>query len=141
MTEKELDRLVSEMSLQEKIDQMLQITGGMYQSGLESALTGPMAQLGISEEHISEAGSILGTYGADALREIQTKAMEAQPHHIPMLFMLDVIHGMKTVFPIPLGLGATFDPELAFRCARAAAREAAYHGVHVVFSPMADIRP
>ena len=139
MTEKELDRLVSEMSLQEKIDQMLQITGGMYQSGLESALTGPMAQLGISEEHISEAGSILGTYGADALREIQTKAMEAQPHHIPMLFMLDVIHGMKTVFPIPLGLGATFDPELAFRCARAAAREAAYHGVHVVFSPMADL--
>lgn len=139
MTEKEIARLVSEMSLQEKIDQMLQITGGMYETGLESALTGPAAELGISEEHIRAAGSILGTFGAAALRELQTKAMEAQPHHIPMLFMMDVIHGMKTVFPVPLGLGATFDPDLVFRCARAAAAEAAYSGIHVVFSPMADL--
>ena len=139
MTEKKIDQLVSEMSLQEKIDQMLQITGSMYHAGLESALTGPITQLGISKEHMKAAGSILGTYGADILRETQIKAMNEQPHHIPMLFMMDVIHGMKTVFPIPLGLGSTFDPELVFRSAQITAREAAYHGIHVVFSPMADL--
>ncbi|MDD6615719.1 MAG: beta-glucosidase BglX, partial [Lachnospiraceae bacterium] len=61
------------------------------------------------------------------------------PHHIPMLFMLDVIHGMKTVFPMPLAQGAAFDPEMSEKCAAAAALEAAVSGLHVTFSPMADL--
>lgn len=59
--------------------------------------------------------------------------MAKQPHHIPMLFMMDVIHGMKTIFPAPLAQGATFDPELSGECASAAAKEASAAGLHVTF--------
>ena len=62
-----------------------------------------------------------------------------QPHRIPLLFMLDVINGFKTIFPIPLGQGATFEPELSRRCAQAAAKEAAVSGLHVTFAPMVDL--
>ena len=65
--------------------------------------------------------------------------MENHPHHIPLLFMGDVINGMETIFPIPLGQGCTFHPELVEACARIAAREAAVSGLHVTFSPMLDL--
>ena len=139
MKREDLKALLADMSLQEKIDQMLQIMGGFFLEDAKAVLTGPKAQLGITDEDISMAGSILGTYGAEQLIDIQKKYMEKQPHHIPMLFMLDVIHGMKTVFPMPLALGATFDPELSGECASAAAKEAAVSGLHVTFSPMVDL--
>lgn len=65
--------------------------------------------------------------------------MARQPHHIPALFMADVIHGYKTAFPVPIAIGATFNPALAERITAAAAREAAAAGVHVAFSPMVDL--
>lgn len=139
MKHEDLKALLADMSLQEKIDQMLQIMGGFYLEDANAVLTGPKAQLGITDEDISMAGSILGTYGAKQLMDIQKKYMEKQPHHIPLLFMLDVIHGMKTVFPMPLALGATFDPELSGACASVAAKEAAVSGLHVTFSPMVDL--
>lgn len=139
MKTKELKDLLSSMSLQEKVDQMLQVMGMFYQMDANAILTGPGAHLGVTEEDINMAGSILGTYGAETLKGIQEKYMEKQPHHIPMLFMLDVIHGMKTVFPMPLAMGASFDPDMAEKCAEAAAKEAAYSGLHVTFSPMVDL--
>lgn len=139
MKHEDLKALLADMSLQEKIDQMLQIMGDFYLKDANAVLTGPKAQLGITDEDISMAGSILGTYGAEQLMDIQKKYMEKQPHHIPLLFMLDVIHGMKTVFPMPLALGATFDPELSGACASVAAKEAAVSGLHVTFSPMVDL--
>ena len=84
------------MSLQEKIDQMLQLMGVFYQEDMEGILTGPARNMGVGEEDIRLAGSILGTYGAAKLKKLQKEYMEKQPHHIPMLFMMDVIHGMKT---------------------------------------------
>lgn len=96
-------------------------------------------ELGVSEEEINQAGSILVNAGAQELIQIQKKYMEKQPHHIPMLFMMDVIHGMKTIFPIPLALGATFNPELAEKCASVTAKEAAVCGLHVTFAPMVDL--
>lgn len=139
MTHEDLKTLLDSMSLQEKIDQMLQIMGGFYMEDAKAILTGPGAQLGITGDDIDMAGSILGTYGAEQLMKIQKNYMEKHPHHIPMLFMLDVIHGMKTVFPMPLAQGATFDPELSGECAAVAAKEAAVSGLHVTFSPMVDL--
>ena len=138
MRQEELQDLLNSMSLQEKIDQMLQLTGDFYEDA-DSVMTGPAGELGVSEEDIRMAGSILGTAGAKKLKHIQKNYMEKQPHHIPMLFMMDVIHGMKTIFPIPLGQGATFEPELSRKCAQAAAKEAAVSGLHVTFAPMADL--
>ena len=139
MEKSELKKLLADMSLQEKVDQLVQLAGIFYQENVESILLGPAKEMGISQDDIRMAGSILGSYGADTLKKIQKEYMEKQPHHIPMLFMLDVIHGMKTVFPMPLAQGAAFDPEMSEKCAAAAALEAAVSGLHVTFSPMADL--
>lgn len=139
MTREKLIELLHDMSLEEKVGQMYQLMAGFYDEDARGVLTGPAAQLGIGQEELALAGSILGTAGAKQLKEFQEKYMERQPHHIPMLFMMDVIHGMRTIFPAPLGLGATFDPELAGQCAETAAKEAAACGLHATFTPMADL--
>ena len=137
MTVEALQELLDDMSLAEKIGQMNQVIGSFYTG--ESVATGPMADKGFTEENIGLAGSVIGVSGADAAKRIQKGYMEKHPHQIPLLFMLDVINGYRTVFPIPLGQGAAFEPELSMRCARMAAQEAAVSGVHVTFSPMADL--
>lgn len=139
MNQEELLKLRDSMSLKEKVDQMLQLNGMFYEGNTDDVVTGPASEMGISEEDICMAGSILGAAGAERLKKLQDSYMEKQPHHIPMLFMMDVIHGMKTIFPAPIGLGATFDPKLAGACAGVAAKEAAVSGLHVTFSPMVDL--
>lgn len=137
MTEQKLYDLLQDMTLEEKVNQLLQLPARMYEG--EGAVTGNLAEEKYSQEEIWQAGSILGLHGASALRKIQDKYMEGQPHHIPLLFMLDVIHGLRTVFPMPLAQGASFNPEMTERCAAAAAKESAVSGVHVTFAPMADL--
>lgn len=139
MTKSKLQELLQSMSLQEKIDQMLQLQGSFYQQDPEEVVTGPARSLGITQEDVEMAGSILGASGAEQLMQIQKNYMEKQPHHIPMLFMMDVIHGLKTIFPMPLAQGASFDPELSRRCAQVAAKESAVSGLHVTFAPMVDL--
>lgn len=139
MRQSELEALLKDMSLQEKADQLLQLNGTFYTGELDEIATGPIMEMGLKSEDICQAGSILGTYGAERLKEIQKKYMEKQPHHIPMLFMMDVIHGMKTIFPMPLAMGAAFDPSVAYTAAEIAAKEASVSGLHVTFSPMADL--
>ncbi len=123
MTGEALQELLDDMSLAEKIGQMNQVIGSFYTG--ESVATGPMADKGFTEENIGLAGSVIGVSGADAAKRIQKGYMEKHPHQIPLLFTL--------------GQGAAFEPELSMRCARMAAQEAAVSGVHVTFSPMADL--
>lgn len=137
MTEQKLQELLQDMTLEEKVNQMLQVAGGFFTGDMVAM--GPMAEKGFTEDNVSKAGSVLGALGAGKLKKIQREFMEKHPHKIPLLFMLDVINGLKTVFPIPLGQGATFEPELSERCAQAAAKEAAVSGLHVTFSPMVDL--
>lgn len=138
MTQKQLEELLSSMSLQEKIDQMLQLGSYMF-SDSEAIVTGPMAEMGLSKENLDQCGSILGSMGAQMLIDFQKGVMERQPHHIPMLFMMDIIHGAKTIFPMPLALSASFDPEMVKEGAQIAAKEASVAGLHCVFSPMVDV--
>lgn len=139
MKQSELEELLKDMSLQEKIDQLLQLSGVFYTGDMDEIATGPIMEMGLKSENIRQAGSILGTYGAKKLKELQKQYMEKQPHHIPLLFMMDVIHGMKTIFPMPLAMGAAFDPSVACTAAEIAAKEASVSGLHVTFSPMADL--
>ena len=139
MEQKQLKQLLLELSLEEKAGQLVQLMGNFYETDVESVLTGPGKNLGLTEENIHLAGSILGTYGAKNLKKIQDDYMARHPHHIPLLFMMDVIHGMKTIFPMPLAQAASFEPEMTEKCASAAAKEAAASGLHVTFSPMADL--
>lgn len=137
MTEQKLTELLRDMSLEEKVNQMSQVTGGFFNG--EIVVTGPMADKGFTEDNVNQAGSVIGSMGAETLKSIQKNYMEKHPHHIPLLFMLDVINGYKTVFPIPLAQGASFEPELSEQCASVAAKEASVSGLHVTFAPMTDL--
>ena len=137
MTEQKLTELLRDMSLEEKVNQMSQVTGGFFNG--EIVATGPMADKGFTEDNVNLAGSVIGSMGAETLKSIQKNYMEKHPHHIPLLFMLDVINGYKTVFPIPLAQGASFEPELSEQCASVAAKEASVSGLHVTFAPMTDL--
>lgn len=137
MDREQLTALLKDMSLEEKADQLLQISGMYYEN--EGVLTGPENQAGFTQREVELAGSMLGATGASKLRKIQKEYMEKQPHHIPMLFMGDVINGYRTVFPIPLAFGCSFEPELARKGAEIAAKEASAAGLHLTFSPMVDL--
>ncbi len=136
MKETELRQLLNDLTLDEKIGQLVQLPGYFQNAG---AVTGPAADMGLTEEDLRLAGSYLSIIGAEKIRKLQTEFMARHPHHIPLLFMADIINGYRTVFPIPLAQGCTFDPELVKQGAAIAAREAAAAGIHVTFSPMADL--
>ncbi|MBP5741810.1 MAG: glycoside hydrolase family 3 C-terminal domain-containing protein, partial [Bacteroidales bacterium] len=125
--EKRIDKLLSQMTLQEKIGQMNQISaGGSVEPFADAVRNG-------------QVGSILNETDPGRVNELQRIAVEESRLGIPLLIARDVIHGFNTVFPIPLGIAATFDPQLAEEGARVAAIEANSVGVRWTFSPMLDI--
>ena len=84
-------------------------------------------------------GNLFNGVGAEAGRRIQTIAVEESRLKIPLLFAADIIHGLFTIFPVPLGRGGGFDADLAERTARAAAIEGGGRGIHQTFAPMVDV--
>src|SRR6185503_377996 len=84
-------------------------------------------------------GSILNAAGAKDTNELQRIAVERSRLGIPLLFGVDVIHGWRTTFPIPLALAASWNPDLVQQTARVAAQEASAEGIRWTFSPMVDI--
>lgn len=138
MNHEQLVELVSEMTLDEKIAQLLQLSGDFYSDKAEER-TGPIAQLGLSQADIDNAGTILGVASAAECRRIQQSYMERNRLHIPTLIMGDVIHGCRTIFPIPLAIGSSWSTDAARTMARVAARESSASGLHVTFSPMVDL--
>ena len=137
MEQQKLLELLGEMSLDEKIGQLFQGNGSFYEG--DSIATGPASEQGFSEQTIREAGSVLSVVGAGNVKQIQKAHMEKHPHHIPLVFMADIINGYRTVFPIPLAQGAAFNPQVAKTGAQVAAKEASAAGVQVTFSPMVDL--
>ncbi|HTD98995.1 MAG TPA: beta-glucosidase BglX [Mucilaginibacter sp.] len=125
--------LMGKMTLDEKIGQLNLVTSGR-------ALTGSVVNKGV-EEGIKKGsiGGIFGVYGTDYIGKAQELAVKNSRLHIPLIFGLDVIHGHRTIFPIPLGMSATWDMGLIERSARIAATEATGEGINWVFSPMVDI--
>ncbi|MCR4655617.1 MAG: beta-glucosidase BglX [Lachnospiraceae bacterium] len=137
MEERKLKQLLNDMSLDEKIGQMVQIPGSFFEE--DFVVTGPANFINYTSEELKLAGSVLSVIGADKLRDIQERFMEEHPHHIPLMFMADIINGYRTIFPIPLGQGASFNPGLSEKASEIAASESACAGLHVVFSPMVDL--
>lgn len=129
---------MGQMTTEEKIAQTIQLAAPFYESG-EQEITGPMNEMGLTEEKLWQAGSVLGLSGAEKTRKVQEEYLKNNRLGIPLLLMADVIHGYQTIFPIPLGLGATWNPELVEKSASIAAEEAAISGLHVTFSPMVDL--
>jgi beta-glucosidase len=132
-TEKRIDALLKQMTLQEKVGQLAQ-----YSSG---APTGPSAGKADYPSMIArgEVGSLFNLDSAHAANQYQHIALEKSRLHIPLLFGLDVIHGFRTTFPVPLALASTWDPSIVEKAARIAAQESSAAGVRWTFSPMVDI--
>ena len=125
--EKRVEQLLSRMTLSEKIGQMNQVSAGGEVSNYAEALRN------------GQIGSILNEVDPVKINEFQRICVEESRLGIPLLVGRDVIHGFHTIFPIPLGLAATFDPALVEEGARIASVEATGQGVRWTFSPMLDI--
>jgi len=128
-----VDALLKKMTLEEKIGQTVQYSAGFA--------TGP-AGAKVSYDELTAKGalgSMLNVYGAEKTNHYQRIAMEKSRLHIPLLFGMDVIHGLRTTFPVPLGLASSWDPKLIEGVARTSAVESRADGIQWVFSPMVDI--
>ncbi|WP_243403340.1 beta-glucosidase BglX [Sphingobacterium haloxyli] len=128
-----ISELMSKMTVEEKIGQMNLVTGG-------EAVTGSVVSTGVETKiKAGEIGGIFSMSSPAKIRAAQELAVEQSRLGIPIIFGMDVIHGYKTMFPIPLGLAATWDMELIRESARIAAVEASADGLNWTFSPMVDI--
>ncbi|MCM3001917.1 glycoside hydrolase family 3 N-terminal domain-containing protein [Paenibacillus cellulositrophicus] len=138
MDNRQLTELLHQMTLEEKIAQLLQLTANFHEGG-ESQITGPLEEMGITESMVTASGSVLGLSGAQSVIDVQKSYLSKSRLGIPLMFMADVVHGFKTIFPIPLAIGCSWDTELAEKSAEIAARESAVSGIHVTFAPMVDL--
>jgi beta-glucosidase len=132
-SEKKLEALLQKMTLEEKVGQLVQYSAGQP--------TGPGTGRTDYDDMIrkGEVGALLNITTAHNINAYQRIAVEQSRLHIPLLFGLDVIHGFRTKFPIPLGMASSWDPDLIERAARVAARETSASGIRWTFSPMVDI--
>ncbi len=124
-----VEAILSKLSLAEKVGQLTQIGGLAF-------LPGPKP-----EEIIRQggAGSVLWVNDTKTFNALQKIAVEESPSRIPLLFGLDVIHGYRTIFPVPLAMAASWDPSVVERAQAVAAKEARAAGIHWTFGPMVDI--
>jgi beta-glucosidase len=153
--EDRVEHLLRQMTLEEKIGQLVQYndTGNasaIHVSGAPPAVVKPGAMdvlNPVSANHVNamqlaatgRLGSMLNTVGAERTKTFQHLAVDQSRLHIPLLFGADVIHGFRTIYPVPLGLAASFDPELVIAVSHMAAEEAFTAGVRWFYSPMVDI--
>lgn len=138
MNKSKLIKLLNEMTLDEKIGQLVQISGNFFLDA-QNVQTGPTESLGINEKMIYKIGSILNSVGAKDVITIQNTYLEKSRLKIPLMFMADIINGYKTVFPIPIAQGCSWDVELVKRCTQIAMKEAVVAGINVNFYPMVDL--
>ncbi len=132
--EARVDALLEQMSLEEKVGQLVQ-------RDANAGITGLGAGGGAWVEPVAggEIGSLYNITNPSEINALQKVAMEKSRRRIPVIFALDVIHGYRTTFPVPLGMAATWDPALVERASRIAAEEASAAGIRWTFSPMVDI--
>ena len=123
--ERKIDQLIAQMTLDEKVAQMTQLAGGQITEDFENQVRAGL-------------GSMLNSMGEEA-NHYQRIAVEESRLGIPMVFARDVIHGYRTIYPIPLGQAATFDLALVEKAARLTAKEAMQAGIRWTFSPMVDV--
>ena len=129
--------LLAGMTLEEKAGQLTQY----FYFGLPDAVVGQAQRPGEVEEALARgtAGSLLFATDPAEINRLQRLAVEGSRHDIPTLFGFDVIHGLRTIFPVPIAMAASWDPATLERSQAVAAREARAVGIHWTFAPMVDI--
>ncbi len=129
----QVEKILQRMTLEEKVGQLVQYSAGQP--------TGPGTGRTDYDDMIAhgQVGALLNVVDPHQINSYQTIAVEKSRLHIPLLFGLDVTHGFRTEFPIPLGLASTWDPGIVEQASRVAAMEASAIGIRWTFSPMVDI--
>jgi beta-glucosidase len=131
LIEKKIDKIIKSMTIEQKIGQACLKGTSSRSKGLSEELK--------NEVRKGLVGAILNLTEPNLVLEIQKVAVEESPNHIPLLFGRDVIHGYKTIFPIPLGLAATWDMKLVEKTAKIAANESYSKCINWTYAPMVDI--
>jgi beta-glucosidase len=146
--ERRVGALLAKMTLEEKLGQLVQYntagaTSATVSEGQQVDLAAnPEAKYHLDPMQLAQSGrlgSMLNVTGGTRIRSYQQAAVEKSRLHIPLLFGADVIHGYRTIYPVPLGLAASFDPALVTSLSRMAAEEASTAGIRWFYSPMVDI--
>jgi beta-glucosidase len=135
----DINNLLKTLTLDEKIGQLMQLPPFFFIEDIDVKIFGQVNALNLNKKKIFEAGSVLGNNNAEQMIEIQKKYLSQSRHKIPLMFMADVVHGFKTIFPVPLAIAASWHTELATKAAEIQAKESRTSGIQVTFSPMVDI--
>ena len=140
MKHKEILELLNEMTIEEKIGQMVQITGDVFLSeDTNSVLTGPLKDLHLSKEKVYHVGSVLNIVGTEKVKKVQDEYLSKSRLKIPLLFMDDIINGYKIAFPIPIAQGCSWNPKAIEEMTEISSMESSIAGANVNFSPMVDL--
>ncbi len=137
-----IDSLIAKMTVEEKAGQLTILPaawGGGVATALNPPTNGPSFEEQLAEVEKGRLTGVFNGNGVEMARRMQTVAMTKSRLKIPLLFAADVIHGHRTIFPVPVGEAAAFDPDLAERTARMASYEGAAAGIDWTFAPMVDI--
>ena len=138
---KRTEEMLSKMSLKDKIYCLEQITTATFLTKWSTyeIITGPNSKLKLDKDMIFDVGTSLNLVGAETMIDAQSNYLRNSKKKIPLSIMQDVIHGHRTLYPINLGIAASFDRKLAKEVAAMAAKEASLDGVSVTFAPMVDL--
>lgn len=129
-------KIIANTTLEEKAMQLSQVAAADITQDVDAVVTG-ISHAGISSDRLGDLGSVLNFSGIDAAKKIRSAPFAKNDN--PLLLMQDVVHGYKTVYPLNIAIGGTFDLELAEKCAYLSAVEARANGVNVTFAPMVDL--
>lgn len=124
MKEEKLYQLLNEMTLDEKIGQLVQVAGEVFLMDKVEVKTGPLEHLNLSKEMLYNVGSVLNIMGTERVRKVQEEYLSKNRLKIPLLFMADIINGYKTVLPIPLAQGCSWDKKVVYDSAKLSMKEA-----------------
>lgn len=139
---KRTQEILSNMSLEQKIYHLQQVTTATYLTTKESKfeiITGPNSKVKLDKDMIYDVGTSLNLVGAETMIDAESNYLKNSKYKIPLMIMQDVIHGHRTLYPINLAVAGSFDRALAKELAQMAAKEAALDGMSVTFAPMVDL--
>ena len=139
MTNNEILELLNEMTIEEKIGQMVQIAGDIFLSDNINISTGPLKNLHLTNQMLYNVGSVLNIIGADNVKQVQDEYLSKNRLKIPLLFLDDIINGYKIAFPIPIAQGCSWNLKTIREMAEISAMESNIAGANVNFSPMVDL--
>ncbi len=137
----DIKKLLESMTIAEKIGQLSMYDAYMFidtNAEITAAVKDQTEHLALTDENLAAVGHVLNFKSSAEMRKIQEEHLKKDRNKIPMLFAMDVIHGFRTIYPIPLALGCSFNEETVSECSQMAAREASAGGVNLTLAPMAD---